>query len=358
MTKGTLIFINNSFICVMSEIPHDMFPWSLGIKIVMQYLTKGISSPIQATELYKSLLGKEYYEDEQRFSDYHQMKTQKEIDDFWVISDYLYVVNNSDIDVSFSNKTFGSFVAEKGKLTITKYYTKLQDMVSVKNFSLRLEDKEIYLLENALDFYFRLYLGQYVNIPFDIRFYCDKTCPSSDFVDPLLLLIRNRVMPNIDLDIKRNINWSYGIGNEKVDIKGRLAYEILKTIMHNRAYAQHPEGGNTVEFNDPLMVSGKSLPKNISKVEDGKVISETSFKAYHLVPILEAVDVYKDYLHLRFVSLFSHFTDDEYAKLFARALTKYFYDEVQPLTSEKAKAVERLENKLLFQLFGINHREE
>ena len=62
------------------------------------------------------------------------------------------------------------------------------------------------------------------------------------------------------------------IGIPIADAPSRVAYDIFQVIAHHLAWAEHPEGGHGVDFNEPLQLAAAELPKVFTKEKpNGKV---------------------------------------------------------------------------------------
>lgn len=53
---------------------------------------------------------------------------------------------------------------------------------------------------------------------------------------------------------------SYGIYSHEVDDSARVAYDIKKVIEHRLSFDRNPEGGKTVNFQEPRRTSQQPLP--------------------------------------------------------------------------------------------------
>lgn len=117
---------------------------------------------------------------------------------------------------------------------------------------LKLTNNEIPTVINSLDFYSRIWIGQFDEILYNLRWY--KSCEALDTggeqtLRTLLVKMRNNFLPALK---QYGFNGSYGIFNPDRDIRAGIAYDMQQEIRYKVAWTRHPEGGNTVDFGRPL----------------------------------------------------------------------------------------------------------
>ena len=323
MSKATILLINENKAYIMPEIENWMSPCGEGLKIISYYLINGID---RVTDLYNinySILKKEYLITDE-YDKYIEKPVTNNVIDYCISSDYIYAINNTDSDIDYVNTKEKKCLFKRNSLTI--YDLKTSYNIERKNeYRVVLKDEEIKTFERALDFYSRLQIGQYDHMTWGFGMYAQNKVIDREFVNSLFLAIRKMAMPNITGSLSNQIHGSLSITSPKVNINGRLSYEILKTIMHNRSYTEHPEGGNTVNFNEPLSVSNYPFPENETKKENKSIISTTVFKDYHLESVLNSLDVYCCYLSLDLKAMFSYVTNNSIALSLANTLSCYLF---------------------------------
>ena len=343
MTRGRLVLIEKENAYVMSEINGDMFPNRRGIDVILYYYENNILCIDDLISIYQIILKDKYEDDTIKCSKYDINEL------FSFYSDYLYVVNTNDYDVFV-----GDICIKSNCLSIYHYKEYITSIIRKDDYEIILEGhNEITLFEKSLDFYSRLLMGQYSNIVFDLRINSYFNTFNESFINNMLLAVRTRAIPDIKQYLVDNINASYGITNEEVDIKGRLAYEILKTIMHNRAYKEHPEGGYSVEFNEPLKVTYLEYPVNNTEIINGTIVSKTRFKKHHLKTIVDSLCCYESYLDNRFKDMFSIITSDCFALSIADIISNYLYLECKMNTKSDDKSFNEIKSKIIKQIFGV-----
>ena len=344
MKEGVIVLIKKNNVYKTNSINCDIYPNHKGMKIILSYLNEGISSVKDMINIYKQITKDEYnYNDEPLYKRYDLSKI-KDIKSYF---DYLYIINCENEDIQIDN-----VVIKKKALTICNYDNTTYINRKRKYEVILTNRDDIVLLENILDFYFRIFLGQYSHIAFETRLKAQNNYPEYQFMNFILSAIRYRIMPDLIKDLGIYLDGSYGIGNQEVDAKGKIAYEICKTIMHNRAYAEHPEGGMTVDFNEPLKVSEYDYPINLTTRIDGNIISRTLFFKHHLQIIYEAITIYEYFLYSDFRNMFSYFTTDEISLDLASVLSKYINNGYKTINKERIDKFEHMKAEMFKQLFN------
>ena len=154
---------------------------------------------------------------------------------------------------------------------------------------LRIYDEEINVVIDALDFYSRIWIGQYRNILFESRGL--KQCDGYGF------------------------GGSYGIFSDERDIRAGIAYDLQQEIRNKRAYFEHPQGGYTVDFHDPLPCDDDPcpFPRAYCRTEDEKTALYVDAVERQVQIILDSLYVQKAFVAGRFCEMFAFFTDDRSA---------------------------------------------
>lgn len=171
---------------------------------------------------------------------------------------------------------------------------------------------EIYTIINALDFYSRIWIGQYNEILSNIRWY--KNCSQLDNFEyefkNLLMNIRHHLLPGLD---NEGFYASYGIFSPEINYKSAVAYNMQQVFRYTVAYFEHPEGGITIDFNTPL--KAKLDPYPFPKAEcckiDNKTIINIDINKKQLDIIYEALNIQIAELETDMTKLFRYYTEDE-----------------------------------------------
>lgn len=114
-----------------------------------------------------------------------------------------------------------------------------------KIYQLSVNEKQIRLLQQSLDFYSRITAGQLSEISRVIRGDFDRVA-----VAKWLDLAKLELFP----DLKTNEHHSVSRSEES-----KISYEMMSIIRRHLAFERHPEGGFTVDFDEPLKVSQEPL---------------------------------------------------------------------------------------------------
>ena len=193
----------------------------------------------------------------------------------------------------------------------------------ILNFS----ESEMGMIISSLDFYMRMYIGQYREILFDLRWYRD--CSYLDNLEDQLRIkfmqIRNILLPGIT-----GYGWSgsYGIFNPDVDYRAGIAYDMMQVFRNKLAYFKHPEGGITVDFN-PLMHCENDpydFPSVKCSIRDGKIYVEVEVNNEHVQIMNNALQINNAKFNCRIRELFSYYTSDEEALRIADDITVILKD--------------------------------
>lgn len=213
-----------------------------------------------------------------------------------------------------------------------------------------LRGDEIGLALNALDFYSRIWIGQYEEILWIDRMYFDfdKIKEIEGEVRTYLQYLRLRTMP----ELGPSLNGSYGIYNPIIDLRSSIAYNMQQVIRYKYAWARFPEGGIGVDFGKPMQCGKTPLPDGeIHKEGDEWVISiegktEEDTERYRSV-LLDSLIIRKYTMDVDVVSLFKYYTDNEDALRFAEKIQEV-YDKIEKteMVEEEGERCRRLIEKI------------
>ena len=191
-----------------------------------------------------------------------------------------------------------------------------------------LKNNEIEMAKDSLEFYFRIFIGQYNEFYewFHFHLTADNYViehTDEDVVEMGLIGIRSIVIPTLN---NRSLQSSLGIFNEITDKRAQEAYDIFQCIRSEYAWFKNPCGGNTVDFQRPWNPHKKSMTeypvcKAYSKEQNDYVSIELSndqfmimyYAAFVLALVLEG----------KYQQVLSYFTSNENALWMAEKLRKY-----------------------------------
>lgn len=177
---------------------------------------------------------------------------------------------------------------------------------------INLKDDEVYTIIDALDFYSRIWIGQYDTILREIRWY--KNCSQLDSFEyelkTLLLNIRHNLLPELD---NYGIYASHGIFSSEINYKAAVAYNMQQEFRYKLAYFNHPEGGITVDFNSPMKAELDPNPfpnATCNKIDDNVIVTLTINKE-QLEIIINALSIKKAQLKGLVSDIFKYYTDNK-----------------------------------------------
>jgi len=124
-------------------------------------------------------------------------------------------------------------------------------------YTLKVSKNQIKVISEALELYARLNIGQIEQIEWLFR---DKICNKIELYDLDKLRSSCDIIKNVVFsELGRNAH--YSIRSDSVPEKAKIAYDFVQVINHLLAWDSTPEGGNTVNFQEPLKCSEEDLPK-------------------------------------------------------------------------------------------------
>ena len=187
---------------------------------------------------------------------------------------------------------------------------------------------EISKIVKALDFYSRIWIGQYLEIDDEMIWLKKRTYDEmrENEIIPLLLQLRNRLMPASIRDIGQTLYASYGIFSDKVDERAGTAYDMQQVIRYTFAWFLHPEGGWTVDFGSPLRAGRVyPVPKASCIKNGGDIEMDVSlFDKSQFMIIEDAIEILDLVRNGKIEKLFSYYTDDKEALLTASEIEKVY----------------------------------
>lgn len=122
-------------------------------------------------------------------------------------------------------------------------------------YVLRMDSETAHLVSRACELYARLRCGQFEELRY-LTLFPDDTCKRTfseriDDCSRALKEARKAAFPELDP------RGSYGVGHFRDSDIAWNTYQVMRYVM---AWYEHPEGGNTVNFNKPLKVTDTPMP--------------------------------------------------------------------------------------------------
>lgn len=189
-------------------------------------------------------------------------------------------------------------------------------------------ETEIRNIIRSLDFYSRIWIGQYLEIDNEMIWLIKKTYDDvrENEIIPLFLQLRNRMMPASIRDIGQTLYASYGIFSDKVDERAGTAYDMQQVIRYTLAWSLHPEGGWSIDFSEPLR-AGRVYPVPTASCvnNDGNIEMDVSLTDKSQFTIIKnAIEILDLVRSGKIEKLFSYYTDDKEALLTASEIEKMY----------------------------------
>ena len=230
-----------------------------------------------------------------------------------VFDDYSYILNCSD-------RESGAVIAGREVMIgrdemMVVHYADVEQRIrrSDDGLIMHLQDKEVTTCINALDFYARIFTGQYDRIDKTLAWAAEepKAFRKNGITrERLYEAARSRVFQGTFLE-NESFSASFGIWTEETDERGVIAYEILQVIRNKAAWVKNPKGGFSIDYDDPVI---KSLQPEASCTcwMEGEVLRQELFLNSTQADILcKALEVSYLLYSVRLRNLFAHYTDDE-----------------------------------------------
>ena len=192
--------------------------------------------------------------------------------------------------------------------------------------SVDLIDDEIGTCINALDFYNRMYIGQYEQIDWSIRMRListEKFREGEHTRRKLYEAVRSIIMKDTRI-AQYNLDASLGIWSDQTDDRAKSSYDMQQIMRYKAAYCSSPEGGTTIDFREPL-IEGSLLEIGCAcRQEDEHMIETISINNDHAGILDDALYVYS-LLHRHNVKgIFKYFTDDPVAREIVGIIDKMY----------------------------------
>ena len=190
-----------------------------------------------------------------------------------------------------------------------------------------LRDSEIGICISALDFYSRMYMGQYAEIDFELRQYRFDSEFDNQYTfarKHIYTAIRNLVFYDNKI-AEWDLHDSLGIWSEGTDVRAKNAYDMQQVIRYHYAWCCNPEGGMGRSFDAPLFGGELNPIKcDCSKNEQGIVMNVSNIEKEHLRIMIAAVQIYLCLHTIQINKLMKYYTHDENALELALTVEKLY----------------------------------
>lgn len=128
-------------------------------------------------------------------------------------------------------------------------------------YTLTMDAETAHVVSRVCEFYARILMGQWDEISWEMVLQGGSFVERRESCDHYLNLARAVAFP------KLAPNQSLGIGNHRTIDTAWHTYEAVRYAL---AWQEHPEGGDTVNFNKPLKFSDAPMPKCAVQRAEGK----------------------------------------------------------------------------------------
>ena len=353
MTRGRIYLYDSKGNCYISDqYLSDMYlelPNGHGSSIISAFLRRKLRNESDLRKYtknaYTNWFGHEI-DDEDELVSCHWGSTKLSIKG--IADDYSYILNCS----SKSN----AFCVDESELTIARdemivlNYDKAVMRISRGRgrMSVDLIDDEIGICINALDFYNRMYIGQYDQIDWGIRMRListEKYREGEYTRRKLYEAVRSIIMKDTRI-AEYNLDASLGIWSDQTDDRAKSSYDMQQIMRYRAAYCRSPEGGTTIDFREPLIEG--SLPEIgcVCRQEDEHMIETVSINNDHAGIMDDALCIYS-LLHRHNVKgIFKYFTDDPVAREIVEIIDKMYWGMKQE--TDYVNKIDKVRKKIIF----------
>lgn len=331
MTRGRIYLFDSKGTCYISDqYLSDMYlelPNGHGSSIISAFLRRKLRNESDLRKYTKNAYANWFeheIDDEDELVSCYWDSTKLSING--IADDYSYILNCS----GRSN----TFCVDECELTIAKdemivlNYDRIVMRISRGRgrMSVDLIDDEIGTCINALDFYNRMYIGQYEQIDWSIRMRListEKFREGEHTRRKLYEAVRSIIMKDTRI-AQYNLDASLGIWSDQTDDRAKSSYDMQQKMRYKAAYCSSPEGGTTIDFREPL-IEGSLLEIGCAcGQEDEHMIETISINNDHAGILDDALYVYS-LLHRHNVKgIFKYFTDDPVAREIVGIIDKMY----------------------------------
>ena len=125
----------------------------------------------------------------------------------------------------------------------------------MKNYQIKLNQKQLELIQESLDLYSRLKCGQIEELSnkFSSPFYDRINNENTDIINDCVNELKKNLFPDL------SAGSFYGIFSNKAPESAKISYDMIQVIRHGIAWSVNPKGGMTVNFDSPLKCSKENL---------------------------------------------------------------------------------------------------
>ncbi|MBE5915803.1 MAG: hypothetical protein E7273_03055 [Pseudobutyrivibrio ruminis] len=328
MTQGKLIYVDKNKVFHGTGIfGYDMYPndyKGYGDDIITCFTYTADWNEDMFYEFVKTLHKKNFkdmdydYEDSMYFG--YSINGCYDIRNNWI--DYIYLINDSGDSIKCITEN-GEKSIPKDSLCVISFQNVKEIYNHVKEpFKIEFNERSLNIIIDALDFYTRMYLGQYDSIDRMLKMYYFDS--EYDFTRrELYTAARSIMFKNTDIEYW-GLDGSLGIYTDITDMRGKNAYDIKQCIRHSFAWCKRPEGGHAVDFDPPLISGNIGEVKCESAETKGEVITTAYLAGEQVLIIMHAIKIFILLLNIDIAGVFREYTDSEVVEEIIKVAEKLY----------------------------------
>lgn len=212
---------------------------------------------------------------------------------------------------------------------------------------LELTKEEVSIVIAALDFYSRIWIGQYdeINSLLRLHGYADSGVTIEEYKEAYLRL-RSILIPELTGE---DFNCSLGIWNSETNSLAKSAYDMQQIIRYTQAWYTHPEGWIGVDFHTPILEGELPQIKCECRENAAGYVMTISGEESNYRLLSECLQVYGCLFEGKIGEIFKHYTDAAEAVQYAKDIEEAYgkiaetgIAKVQPYVI----AIEKLKTKI------------
>ena len=119
-----------------------------------------------------------------------------------------------------------------------------------RKYRLTLTEDHLWALLKATEFHERVAMGQFREIVQAVDPEHKLSRQSRDAAEMLLMVAKRFLLPDL-----RDDHAYWGIHSKEIHDDNRVLYDVLQVVRHRLAWDRHPEGGMTINFDEPRRTS-------------------------------------------------------------------------------------------------------